>query len=142
MAFHTDQVHMLPTPKPKKTLPVKSTQMILLSNPDQGVLLEKRPPTGIWGGLWSFPECEHAHIEQWCAQQFGCKVETKESWPVFRHTFSHFHLDIAPIHVRVSGINTQIMEAGHYVWYNNAQPDRLGFAAPVRQLLDSLSEKI
>ena len=139
IALHTDQVRMLPTPKPKKVLPVKSTQMILLSNANQDILLEKRPPTGIWGGLWSFPECEHASIEQWCAQKFACKVEAKEDWPVLRHTFSHFHLDISPVHVRVNAISSRIMEADRYVWYNNAQPKRIGLAAPVKQLLDSLN---
>ena len=139
IALHTDQVHVLPTPKPKKILPVKNTKMVLLSNADQEILLEKRPPTGIWGGLWSFPECEHASIEQWCAQKFSCKVEAKEDWPVLRHTFSHFHLDISPVHVRVKEVNPQIMEAEHYVWYNNAQPKRIGLAAPVKQLLDSLN---
>ncbi|MCK5092175.1 MAG: A/G-specific adenine glycosylase, partial [Gammaproteobacteria bacterium] len=111
ISLHTDQVRMLPTPKPKKILPVKNTQMVLLSNADQEILLEKRPSAGIWGGLWSFPECDHGSIEQWCMHKFSCKVESKEDWPVFRHTFSHFHLDISPVHVRVKEVNPQIMEA-------------------------------
>lgn len=139
IALKTDRVQLLPAPKPKKTLPVKSTQMILLSRSDQEILLEKRPPTGIWGGLWSFPECDD-EIEQWCLQKFGCKVETINDWPVFRHTFSHFHLDITPVLVRVKAISTRIMEAEQYVWYNNAKPERLGLAAPVQQLLNSISK--
>jgi A/G-specific adenine glycosylase len=140
IASQTDRVQSLPTPKPKKTLPVKNTQMILLSKSDQEILLEKRPPTGIWGGLWSFPECNDEKIEQWCLQKFGCKVETKNDWPVFRHTFSHFHLDITPVLVRVKTISARIMEAEQYVWYNSTKPERLGLAAPVQQLLNSLNE--
>lgn len=141
MAFHADQVQLFPAPKPKKVLPVKSTQMILLSNIDKEILLEKRPPTGIWGGLWSLPECGDEQIERWCMHTFGFKVEIKKEWPVFRHTFSHFHLDITPIHVRVKAISLHIMEADQYVWYNSAQPERLGLAAPVQQLLNSMNEE-
>lgn len=140
IAFHSDQVQQLPTSRPKKILPVKSTQMILLSNIDQEILLEKRPPTGIWGGLWSLPECDDDQIEQWCLHKFGFKVEAKKKWPVFRHTFSHFHLDITPIHVMGKAISARIMEAEQYVWYNSTHPERLGLAAPVQQLLNSINE--
>jgi A/G-specific adenine glycosylase len=51
------RVAELPASKPRRDLPVRTTRMLLLRTMDGEVLLERRPPAGIWGGLWSFPEC-------------------------------------------------------------------------------------
>jgi A/G-specific adenine glycosylase len=67
-----------------------------------------------------------------------CRVRELERWNVVRHTFSHFHLDISPVLVRVSTQKSTIMEQGRYVWYNIAQPDARGVAAPVSRLLQRL----
>ena len=45
-----------PTPKAKKKIPVKTAVMLVLKNKQQMIQLTQRPPTGIWGGLWCFPE--------------------------------------------------------------------------------------
>ena len=58
-AYGQSRTHEFPqTAKTKKSRPKKSTQMLMIQNPDGRFWLEKRPPTGIWGGLWSFPQCE------------------------------------------------------------------------------------
>ena len=46
----------LPTPRPKRDRPRRATRMLLIFNADRDVLLERRPPNGIWGGLYSLPE--------------------------------------------------------------------------------------
>src|SRR5262249_30202530 len=75
-----------PRPRPRKKRPVKAASMLLLLR-DGEVLLEKRPPTGVWGGLWCFPEAEPR----------AAKLAGKRRLPVLRHEFTHFTLDIAPI---------------------------------------------
>jgi len=126
-----------PTPKKRKTLPVKATQMLILQNENGDVLLQQRPPSGIWGGLWSLPEYDNAtdNIEQWCQQQLGLLIDELEIQPVFRHTFSHFHLDITPIACRLKSPANHVMEAGNRVWYNTQQPESLGLPAPVVKIL-------
>lgn len=159
-ALATEQVSLLPTPKPKKTLPVKTVRMLLLCNEQQQVLLEKRPPTGIWGGLWSLPEMPLAEsVSQWCESNYQLKVDAGNERPVMRHTFSHYHLDITPCVIEVSSsINTHgqsVMEAERRVWYKASQHDReqqaqkqqsqkqqsLGLATPVSYLLNRLNEE-
>ncbi len=145
-AFATDQIVFLPTPKPKKTLPVRSVRMLLLQNNERQIMLEKRPPTGIWGGLWSLPEMPVTEsINDWCKQYYQLTIDKSDDLLVVRHTFSHFHLDITPCVVQVNNPDQSVMEAQRRVWYKacskhgEAQP--LGLAAPVSQLLDRIYEE-
>lgn len=128
-----------PTPKKRKALPVRSTRMLILQDYQQQVLLLQRPPSGIWGGLWSLPECPgQEDISSWCHDSLGLKIEACTEHPTLRHTFSHFHLDITPVQARVSAAADMAMEADARVWYNTAQPDVLGLPAPVKNLLESI----
>lgn len=129
-----------PTRKPRKTLPVRSTHMLLLENEHGQVLLQQRPPTGIWGSLWSLPECPvQTDISNWCQDQFGLLVGQIRPGEVLRHTFSHFHLDIHPVHASLKDHTACVMEPNSTVWYNSAQPDARGLPTPVKRLLEGLT---
>ncbi len=131
-----------PTSKPAKQLPVKAIHMLLLNNQQGEILLVKRPPVGIWGGLWSLPECPiEENINAWCQQQYHCEIDSPITWPGLRHTFSHFHLDIIPVEATVKNWRPPLMEADAIVWYNIAQIKTKGVAAPVKQLLTQLTDK-
>lgn len=131
-----------PAPKPRRTLPVRSIRMMLLRSAGR-ILLERRPPTGIWGGLWSFPECPlEVDVAAWCREQFGLEVTGYRSWAVMRHTFSHFHLDMTPTLVTATEAGRAIMEGERFVWYNSQQAIQLGMAAPVRSLLMALTDDL
>jgi A/G-specific adenine glycosylase len=128
-----------PGRKPRKTLPVKSTTMLMVINPDDEIYLAKRPPTGIWGGLWSFPELDDpAQADQFCQDTFATSTDDVELWDLHRHTFSHYHLDIRPALVRLQKAPQSVMEGGQQLWYNSAQPDSIGLAAPIARLLQKL----
>ncbi len=126
-----------PTPKPKKTIPVRTVQMLLLKQGSR-VCLQQRPPTGIWGGLWCFPERDdNISLEEQLAQ-FGISEFTTQELDGFRHTFSHFHLDISPLLVEINATaSTQIMEPQGTLWYNIEQPATVGLAAATKKLLTS-----
>jgi A/G-specific adenine glycosylase len=142
-AFASDLTRVLPSPKPRKNLPVRQTTMLMLCNQKGEVLLQQRPPAGVWGGLWSFPEIEdRQQLLSTCTQQYGCKVQKEKIWQTLRHTFSHFHLDITPIEVSVKADNVSIMEQSGLVWYNSATSGQRGMAAPVKRLLETLESEI
>ena len=89
--------HELPAPRPRRRLPVRSARMLIAVSSEGAVLLEQRSPTGVWGGLWSFPELDgEERAEEWLRRRLGCDARTLETWPSLRHTFTHFHLDIVP----------------------------------------------
>jgi A/G-specific adenine glycosylase len=130
------QVSAFPQRKPRKTLPVRHTRMLLLSHDHVHLLLQHRPPVGIWGGLWSFPECPaEQDLHHWCQQQLQITIQSTLRLPTLRHTFSHFHLDIEPIHARVADHASGVMDSDQLIWYNTQQPDARGLPAPVQTLL-------
>ena len=139
-AHRQDQVSLYPTPKKRKTLPIKETQMLLLQNTQGDILLQQRPPSGIWGSLWSLPECNEKNIEKWCQQKLGLEIHKIKMQPYFRHTFSHFHLDITPIFAQVKSPTNQVMEADKRLWYNTQRPESLGLPAPVLKILNQLTD--
>lgn len=129
-----------PEPRPAKRKPVRQTRMLLLQQLDR-VLLVRRPPTGIWGGLWCPPECDlDADYTAVCRQRFGLRIGPARAWPARRHTFSHFQLEIHPLHARVQAEDAGIMDSPGHLWYNEHSSNRCGLAAPVRRLLQDLEE--
>ena len=139
-AFAAGETQMYPTPARRKPIPVKTTAMVMIQG-EAGVLLNQRPPAGIWGGLWSFPECSDGDVSAFCRKTLGLEVLPAPAWPTVRHTFTHFHLDIAPIPARLLRATDSVMEQPAYVWYNPASPDVRGLAAPVKRLLEQLRKE-
>ena len=122
-----------PSSKPRKVLPVRQCVMPLLLNEAGDVWLQRRPPTGLWGGLWCPPQLDDQEALSAWLQGQPMAIEHSEPLPALRHTFSHFHLDIQPVLLRVH-MSAGVAEADQ-VWYNLRQPSRLGLAAPVKKLL-------
>lgn len=140
VAHQKRQETAYPAPKPRKTKPIKQTTFIMLQNPLGEVLLEKRPSRGIWGGLWSFPECPTtADIPTWCQQHLNGTISKCYTWQLLRHTFTHFHLDITPILMPIKTEACQTMALTGTIWYNTTQPQTYGLAAPVARLLTQLT---
>lgn len=135
-ALAQNRVSELPSPRPKKTLPVKQTLMLIVRQGAE-VLLQQRPPTGIWGGLWSFPETQDLRD---LPAGWGVNIDKAKPLAPLRHTFSHYHLDITPVLINASDLRFDaLMEERASLWYNSAQPIEIGLAAPVKRLLTSLS---
>ena len=134
-----------PHRKPKKTIPIRKTQMVLLRNSNNEILLQRRPPVGIWGGLLSLPEIPHGEsIPQWCADTLGVDVKTQQTWPQLRHTFSHFYLDITPVVVEAAfSANTTnwVMDQPDWVWYKGEAALQGGLAAPVKRLITEMEKQ-
>lgn len=126
-----------PGKKPKRALPVKNCCFLVIINSDGEILLQKNPPTGLWGSLWQFPQCESEDDISITCDKLGISCEQTRKYPVQRHTFSHFHLDYQPIALTTTGYNT-LSEDKNQVWYNRQNPLSLGLPKPVKALLESL----
>ena len=133
-ALARQRVSSLPVSKPRKTLPVRQIYMLLCHHQHE-VLLEQRPANGIWGGLWSLPEfSELDALLTWAGSH---QARPQQHWPVARHTFSHFHLDITPVLATVSPNGVAETPPG-LCWYPLDHSVKLGLAAPVKKLLQRL----
>jgi A/G-specific adenine glycosylase len=141
-AHATGSVSAYPRPRPPKNLPLKSCFMLFLQNPHGQILLQQRPPTGLWGGLWSAPEIStDTLLHAWCHARLGTLPGYWHGAPV-RHSFTHFHLDIRPVHIKLDVTQTATLEkhlGADILWYNPRQPPVCGLAAPVARLLKQIS---
>ena len=92
----------LPAPRPRRDVPRRETAFLVLRAPDGALLLERRPPSGIWGGLWCFPECDPAaDVETECRSRFGVRPLATTALAPIAHGFTHFKLDVHPVLVEV-----------------------------------------
>jgi A/G-specific adenine glycosylase len=128
-----------PGKKARKARPRRRTRM-LLARCDGAVWLERRPPAGVWGGLWSFPEIADSEPADWCEAVLDAEALDVETWEPVLHSFSHFDLEIEPIAVRVARSSRKVADADGGTWYDLEDPARLGLAAPVAGLIDRLKE--
>jgi A/G-specific adenine glycosylase len=125
-----------PAPKPRREVPVREVWMLILHNPAGEVLLERRPPAGVWGGLWSLPECRPGcDPADWCHSRLGAVPILVEKLPRRRHAFSHLQLDIQPLRLVLEACPMAIADGADHLWCNPRRPGTLGLAAPVARLL-------
>ncbi|OOF52628.1 A/G-specific adenine glycosylase [Rodentibacter genomosp. 2] len=150
LAYKDESWAEFPGKKPKKTLPEKETYFLILSKNGK-VWLEQRENSGIWGGLFCFPQFESQ--EDLLTYLLSEGISYYQAWPSFRHTFSHFHLDIHPIYAEVNNIRAEqenrdwhkLMEKTKEYkpnlsstvkyWYDPKNPEHIGLAQPVKNLL-------
>lgn len=136
IAFQNDAVERYPGKKTKKVLPVREKRLLIIRNESGEYLLEKRPPTGVWGGLWSLPELElKESVDEAVSQNWQLTTDTYQDLPVFRHTFSHFHLDITPCEVKVAHATQTITDGERFQWWSDIQ--QLALAAPVTAIFQA-----
>ena len=137
-AYAQNLVSKLPTPKPKKVIPQKQTTMLLIRHGKE-ILLEKRPPSGIWGGLWSLPEISPQEIAtQVALSRFGLNTEAEEPLPSIQHVFTHFKLEITPQPVHVISKPLQA-NMPNMIWLPIEDAIGAALPTPVRNILLNLS---
>ena len=128
----------LPESKPQRKLPIRTTMMLILRDESGRVLLERRPPTGVWAELWSLPEAsdvDAATLNVAC--DYARAAIVFRHLPTFTHTFSHYRLDITPLITRVKR-NPRVGDDSNRRWVSRDDVKKLGLPAPVRKLIENL----
>src|SRR5262249_31003108 len=139
IALRRGLVDRLPAPKPRTMLPQKSTVMLALTRAGE-ILLEKRPPHGIWGGMWCLPEvARKTGLADHCLERFGASVSEVEELPLIAHGFTHYKLDISPLRVRVAALAPRACEPG-LIWLPVDEAKEAAIPAPVKRILGLLGK--
>jgi A/G-specific adenine glycosylase len=130
----------LPGRKLKRNRPSREATLLIAQigvNGSTAVLLERRPNSGLWGGLWSPPQFPNeSDALAWCAREFGDATESEALSPI-DHAFTHFDLRLIPLRVR--GKRTvAVLDGEDRLWYQLDAPPRVGLPQPIRQLLERL----
>ncbi|WP_417068954.1 A/G-specific adenine glycosylase [Niveibacterium terrae] len=127
----------LPTPRPKKTIPERRSA-VLIARAGSSVLLEKRPPHGIWGGLYALPEIPASEEATVFATTLGlAPLGPIEALATVEHRFTHFLLHIEPRMLAVRPCALQ--DAARWRWASADEWAELGLPSPIRRLLDKLA---
>jgi A/G-specific adenine glycosylase len=133
-ARRRDMVARFPGARPRKALPLKRTAMLLLVHRGE-VLLEKRPASGIWGGLWCLPQIPpDTDLALHCVERFGARLVRLKKLPPVTHGFTHFTLSIRPVICEVGKLEVRVQEPGR-TWLAPLEAARVAVPAPVRRLL-------
>jgi A/G-specific adenine glycosylase len=130
-----------PGSRPRRSLPERRTCFLVITDETGRVLLERRPPQGIWGGLWCFPEIATAGeaLAQLAAMGLSCDAAPVALAPI-THTFTHFRLTIEPLAARTRGLDAAVREQDDRRWYSHDDSTRIGLSAPVTRLLATLEQ--
>ncbi|MEM7406730.1 MAG: A/G-specific adenine glycosylase [Pseudomonadota bacterium] len=151
----------IPASKPKRARPLRRTCFLVARRDSGEVLLKRRPPTGIWGGLWCFPESsewllddagaggvapahassqrvKHEPLADWLSERGLKALDTGHALPPIQHGFTHFELAIEPHVLAVAPRGHQVLDRDDELWCDPLNLPELGLAAPVSRLLQSL----
>jgi A/G-specific adenine glycosylase len=138
LAYAQGRQGEFPGKKPKIHIPTKSTVM-LLPMWQQQILIYKRPPVGLWGGLWGFYEAESLEDVAEQAARLGLSDYHLQALAPFRHTFSHFHLDIQPVILQLANVPRSSVQETPQLWYDLQNPANVGLAAPTKKLFSTIA---
>ena len=135
VALQTERIAELPAPRPRKAVPEKQATFLLLMHGND-ILLEKRPGSGIWGGLWCPPQVEDGQASDY-VQHNGLALSERTELPTFTHTFTHFKLHITPVLLRMKQKPQRVQQAGS-VWLDVEEALQAAIPTPVRKMLEAL----
>ncbi len=142
-ALAANEVDVYPGRKPKKEKPVRKARIFVAHDGAGTCLVEQRPAEGIWGGLWTPPERPANTSVEGFIREFNLQpvpALLTYTAPVFRHTFTHFHLDIEPVYIQVAAPAATVRERDDVRWHATGSNEPLGLSAPAVKLIASLSE--
>lgn len=131
----------LPTPRPGRPLPSRRALLLVLRDADGRVLLQRRPPTGVWAQLWSLPQAEDDdEARRWFARHVQGEFARGERLDAIAHAFSHYRLDMHPLRWRKVAAAPAVGDNGDLRWASRDALAALGIPAPVRTLLQAQFE--
>ena len=102
---------------------------------DGTCFVEQRPPRGIWGGLWSPPERPAEESARAFLALIGVPRATRARVrlaPPWRHGFTHYDLELLPVHIRLDPKPALAPE--HGAWIDPCN-HRIGLSAAAVKLL-------
>ena len=125
----------LPSQRRRASRPQRAAWLVMAMRGEHKVLLERRPPAGIWGGLWALPEFPtRAHADQWCRENLSAGAQATHG-DVIRHAFSHFDYEMRPLLVRCMGRSGALRDVDRYRWYDLRDPMKVGLPKPIATLI-------
>ena len=142
-AFAAGRAEDFPVRGVSRAKPVRTARMYVIADSAGACLLERRASSGIWGGLWTPPQRRSDYTPAQICREFGIdesRVTQSRKGDVFRHTFSHFHLDIEPCYLTLDGQAALVAEDDRVQWHRHGGSGTVGLPAPAVKLLSGIPD--
>ncbi|MGB7452245.1 MAG: A/G-specific adenine glycosylase [Lysobacterales bacterium] len=136
-AYGAGTVEQFPSRRPALKISKKSFQMLILLDRNGNVLLERRPPVGIWGGLWSLPADDDGRPVQ---QRLGLNNHPLRSLAPLQHQLTHIQMTIQPLIGHAEMDPSRVECTPDQRWFSQQEWPALGLPRPVRHLLETYLE--
>jgi len=141
VAYKNNRIAYLPTPKPSKSLPQRHAVAIVLENTQGQILLQKRPPLGIWACLWTLPQADtKEQLFAWLQHYSTADYEQAQPLPPIQHVFSHYRLHLKLLYLRKYKLQARVADDDQFRYVDRNQWSSLGIPAPIRKFLDALPQ--
>jgi len=138
IARREGRVAELPTPKPGKAVPQKHACVLWLENASGEVLMQRRPPTGIWASLWTLPQADDvASSRGWFERELHGDFGAALTLRPIEHAFSHYKLRLQPLRIGNVALRERVGDNDDLRWVARGELAALGIPAPIRKLLES-----
>ncbi|UJB20676.1 MULTISPECIES: A/G-specific adenine glycosylase [Lysobacter] len=132
------RVAELPVPKPGKVPPQRYAQVLWLLDRDGRVLLQRRPPAGIWASLWTLPQSDdEAQAARWFGAHVRGEFADGATLAPVAHAFSHYKLELQPRRWREVALRDAVGDNDDLRWFARDELASLGIPAPIRKLIES-----
>ncbi|TNG00486.1 MAG: A/G-specific adenine glycosylase [Gammaproteobacteria bacterium] len=134
-AYADGKTDVFPYSKPKKSKPIRQIKVALCHQAHQSILLVRRPPAGIWGGLWSLPQCDHqADVEAFISATLGYGTGEMLNCQEISHDFTHFRLQIQPAYVEITQAADRVADSD-LRWFSEHDIYDIGMPRPIEKLV-------
>ncbi|MHB1319966.1 MAG: A/G-specific adenine glycosylase [Acidithiobacillus ferrivorans] len=157
LAHAQGRSHALPVTVNKAPKPQRCAFFLLVVDTEGQILLEKRPDSGIWGGLWCLPQAApdggafpilcsdtlhpledtpavRQSLQAAWSRRLGLNLQLKALEEAQQHVFTHFQLRFRCVHARVLG-SAVADSAANLRWYRRADALTQGLPTPIRRIL-------
>ena len=144
VARREDRVASLPSPQPARARAQRSARLLLVGDGSQRVLVLRRPPAGIWGGLWCPPLVADGESLDEALAQFGLAGSAAQALEPVHHAFTHFDLELHLLRfgIEPAQVSHGIRENADAAWIKLSDPGSWpGLPAPIRKLLERLGSR-
>lgn len=143
LAFNNQVSDRYPEKKLKRPIPTQEQKFLLMHNDANAIYLEKLPPSGIWGGLWSLPgiAIDDCPLD-WIKSHYSLTVKGIRELPRFKHTFSHFHLQLHPVAIQTTAAKTSVIKECEGRWFSKQELGSLGMAKPISKILTAWFDQL
>ena len=131
---------LLPNRGASKKKKEKEIFWLIPKDKKKNFYLEKRPEKGIWGGLWSFIECdEEEELEKIYKSKFSSNKSSIKKYKEIRHRFSHYDLKA---HVFVVSLKGKLTAQNNVesIWTNAKELQSIGTPKPIQKLITEMSQ--